>query len=275
MRSKKINCGITGHSGVLGSEVLKKNSKFKFIKFTGDIVKKKDIKKWLQKNKIEIILHLAALVPTNEVKKNPLLANKVNYVGTKNLVNEILIQNKIKWFFFASTSHVYNYSNKNIKESYITKPKTFYGKTKLKAEKYIHSKFKNKIPYCIGRIFSFTHKKQNTNYVIPSIFQKARSNKNNLILRNLDHYRDFISTNDICRAIRVLYQKKAIGIYNIGSEKKILISDVAKFIFKKFNKKFSIKKNLQKTCLVANTNKIRNLNWKPKDDIKSILNQLF
>ena len=83
MRSKKINCGITGHSGVLGSEVLKKNSKFKFIKFTGDIVKKKDIKKWLQKNKIEIILHLAALVPTNEVKKNPLLANKVNYVGTK------------------------------------------------------------------------------------------------------------------------------------------------------------------------------------------------
>ena len=99
--------------------------------------------------------------------------------------------------------------------------------------------------------------------------------KNNLILRNLDHYRDFISTNDICRAIRVLYQKKAIGIYNIGSEKKILISDVAKFIFKKFNKKFSIKKNLQKTCLVANTNKIRNLNWKPKDDIKSILNQLF
>ena len=41
MRSKKINCGITGHSGVLGSEVLKKNSKFKFIKFTGDIVKKK------------------------------------------------------------------------------------------------------------------------------------------------------------------------------------------------------------------------------------------
>ena len=147
MRSKKINCGITGYSGVLGSEVLKNNPKFKFIKFTGDIVKKKDIQKWFQKNRIEIILHLAALVPTNEVKKNPLLANKVNYIGTKNLVNEILIQNKIKWFFFASTSHVYNYSNKNIKESYTTKPKTFYGKTKLKAEKYIHNKLKNRIPY--------------------------------------------------------------------------------------------------------------------------------
>ena len=275
MRSKKINCGITGSSGILGTEIIKQNTNFKHIKFKGNIVNKDDIKSWLEKNNIEVILHFAALVPTKEVNQNPIYANKVNYIGTKNLVNEVLKHNKIKWFFFASTSHVYNYSIKNIKESYVTNPQSFYGKTKLKAEKYIQTKFKNQIPYCIGRIFSFTHKKQNINYVVPNIIQKVRSSKKNLILKNLCHYRDFISTNDICSAIKVLYQKRAVGIYNIASGKKILISDIAKIIFKKLNKKHLIEKNVKKTCQIANIDKIKSLNWKPKDDIRKILNQLF
>jgi nucleoside-diphosphate-sugar epimerase len=275
MNSKKINCGITGYTGILGSEVVKRNSNFKYIKFKGNIIKKDDIKNWLKKNNIEIILHLAALVPTNEVKRNPVYANKVNYIGTKNLVNEILKHNKIKWFFFASTSHVYNYSTNNIKETYAAKPQNFYGKTKLRAETYIQSKLKNQIPYCIGRIFSFTHKKQNISYVVPNIVKKAKSKKKNLVLKNLGHYRDFISTNDICRAIKILYQKRAVGIYNIASGEKILISDIAEIIFKKLNKKYIIQKNLKKTCLIANIEKIRGLNWRPKDDISKILDQLF
>ena len=35
-----IKCGITGHKGVLGS-FLKKKLKYRFIKFNGDITKKK------------------------------------------------------------------------------------------------------------------------------------------------------------------------------------------------------------------------------------------
>jgi len=275
MNSKKVNCGITGYTGILGSEVIKRNSNFKYIVFKGDIIKKDDIKNWLKKNNIEIILHFAALVPTEQVKKNPVYANKVNYIGTKYLVNEILKLKKIKWFFFASTSHVYNYSTKNIKETYAAKPQNFYGETKLKAEKYIQSKLKNQVPYCIGRIFSFTHKKQNIRYVVPNIIKKAKSKQKNLLLKNLNHYRDFISTNDICMAIRILYKKRAVGIYNIASGKKILISDIAKIIFKKLNKKYIIQKNLKKTCLIANTEKLRNLNWRPKDDITKILDQLL
>ena len=40
----KIKCGITGHTGVLGRRIIKKLP-FKFIKFKGDITKKKSIKK--------------------------------------------------------------------------------------------------------------------------------------------------------------------------------------------------------------------------------------
>ena len=41
MRSKKINCGITGSTGILGSEIIKQNLNFKYIKFEGIIIFKK------------------------------------------------------------------------------------------------------------------------------------------------------------------------------------------------------------------------------------------
>ena len=39
-------------------------------------------------------------------------AFNINYVGTQNIVN-LALENKVNWFFFASTSHVYKSSKKN------------------------------------------------------------------------------------------------------------------------------------------------------------------
>ena len=59
-----------------------------------------------------------------------------------------------------SSSHVYKQSKNSLNELSATKPYSFYGKTKLKAEKYIIKNFeKNNLDYCIGRIFSTANKK--------------------------------------------------------------------------------------------------------------------
>ena len=152
--------GLTGSTGSLGKEILRYNKKFKISKFTGDIRKKKDIGKWIEKNEINIIIHLAAVVPIKVVNRNLKKAYDVNYLGTKNLV-DICVKKKIRWFFFASTSHVYGTSKKKITEKFKTKPISYYGKTKLLAENYLIKKFNSKkINYCIGRIFSTTNKNQ-------------------------------------------------------------------------------------------------------------------
>ena len=39
-----LKCGITGSTGNLGKSFIKNNKKFKFIKFKGDITKKKRCK---------------------------------------------------------------------------------------------------------------------------------------------------------------------------------------------------------------------------------------
>ena len=182
MKFDNIKCGITGHTGILGTELLKIKNNIKFVKFKGDITKKDDIKKWLKENPIDIIVHLAAIVPTNIVKKNFYYANKVNYTGTKLLIDEIIQYKKIKWLFYSSTSHVYKFSKKKISENSIVKPNSKYGLTKLKGENYIKKKLKKKIPFCIGRIFSFTNINQKQDYVIPSIINKAKSKKKKYFL---------------------------------------------------------------------------------------------
>ena len=144
MKFDYLKCGITGHTGVLGRELLKIKNNIKFVKFKGDITKKNDIKKWLKDNPIDMIIHLAAIVPTNIVKKKFYYANKVNYIGTKLLVDEIVKYKKIKWLFYSSTSHVYKFSKKKISENGVIKPISKYGLTKLKGENYIKKKLKKK-----------------------------------------------------------------------------------------------------------------------------------
>ena len=275
MKFNKIKCGITGHTGVLGSELIKKNKKIRFIKFKGDISNKKNIQNWFRNNKFDIIIHLAAIVPTKIVKKNYKLANKINYFGTKLLVDEILKKQEIQWFFYSSTSHVYKFSKNKIAENGALKPISKYGLTKLRGENYIIKKLKKKVPYCIGRIFSFTNNKQSKDYIIPAIFNKAKSKKKEIIFKDTNHFRDFLCVKDICSAILILKKNKANGIYNIGSGKKVLLSNIVKIILDRYKKKYIIKNKNIKTCLVSNNSKIKKLNWKPTKNIQSIIKELF
>ena len=157
---KKINIGITGATGSLGKVIIKNNKKINFNRFKGDIRNRKAVFDWLKRSKLNIVFHLAAIVPIKEVNRNIVKARQVNYNGTKNIV-DACIEKKIEWFFFSSTSHVYKSSRKKISEKFKKKPVSYYGQTKLWSENYISKKFKaKKIKYCIGRIFSTTNKNQ-------------------------------------------------------------------------------------------------------------------
>ena len=90
MTRHKISIGITGHKGVIGSEFIKRNKNFKFIPFKGDITNQTHVYKWIKNNSFQILLHFAAIVPVQEVENNFLKAKKVNYKGTKNLVDAII-----------------------------------------------------------------------------------------------------------------------------------------------------------------------------------------
>ena len=266
-----MKIGITGYSGSLGKTLININKSNKIYRFRGDIRKKSDIKSWFKNKKIDAIFHLAAIVPIKIVKKNKKKAYEVNYLGTKNLV-DIALKNNIKWFFFASTSHVYKSSKKKINENGKIKPISFYGKTKFLAEKFIVKKLEGKINYCIGRIFSTTNKNQKQNYLVPDLKNKIKKTQKKIKLKNLNHYRDFISMEDISNIIFVLMRKKFSGIINIGSGRKTYLKDIAKIILKKYKKDANFVDISKTTYLLSDNLKLKKIiNFK----INSNLNKMI
>ncbi len=252
---KKLICGITGHTGSIGRSLIRNKKNLKFIYFKKDIKKKRDVKKWINNNNFDFIIHLAAIVPIKLVNKNKKKAFNVNVKGTSNLVESIMKKkNKIKWFFFASTSHVYGSSKKKIKENSSIKPITYYGKTKYLAEKKVKNLKKKNIKFCIGRIFSTTNSTQRQNYLVPDLKKKIKNSKNDITLKNLNHYRDFISVDDIVKIILYFSKKKTEGVINIASGKSTRLSKIAKIIGKKYKKTITFKDNINPTFLIANNN---------------------
>ena len=251
---KKI--GLTGSTGSLGKTIIKNNSKFLIRFFKDDIRNRKKVFRWVNDNDFDVVIHLAATVPIKEVNKNPNKAKAINFIGTKNLVDACIKKN-IKWFFFASTSHVYKSSKKKISEKSLKKPISYYGQTKLWAERYIAKKFKfAKIEYCIGRIFSTTNKNQKKNYLVPDLKYKIKNSKKEIILNNLNHYRDFISMDDISKIIFVLCEKRFNGILNLGSGNGLFLKDIATVIAKKYKKEVFFSDNKKITYLIANISKL-------------------
>ena len=74
----------------------------------------------------------------------------------------------------------------------------FMAKLNLRQKIILLKNLKKKIRYCIGRIFSTTNSSQK-NYLVPDLKNKIKKAKGNIILKNLNHYRDFISMKDISK----------------------------------------------------------------------------
>tara|TARA_B100000795_G_C22780858_1_gene432200 strand:- start:596 stop:1447 length:852 start_codon:yes stop_codon:yes gene_type:complete len=269
--------GITGSTGFLGSVLKKKiinSRKYRLKIFEGNITNKLELREWFKKNKFDYFIHLAAVVPTNKVKKNPSIAKIINITGTKNIIREINKSKTIKWLFYSSTSHVYKFNNKKIKETSIKKPFSIYGKTKLKAEMCIKKNINNKTKFCIGRIFSLEGKQKDKNYFIPGLVKKIKEKK----IINLDGslFRDFIHVEDVADVIIKLLKNETKGEYNIASGEKTEFTEIIK-IFKKVSKKklfFNDIKSLNSMSGYADISKInKKINWTPKIKIKHIIKE--
>lgn len=256
-----MKIGLTGASGILGTNIKKKIKK-KLICYNGLVEDKLSINRWIKKNNFDVIIHLASVVSIKQVNKSKKKAYNINYIGTKNLIDSINFYSKKKvWFFYASTSHVYPFSKNKLNELSKTKPINFYGKTKLLSERYILSNC-NKIKPCIGRIFSFTKFNQSNDYVIKKIFMKFKE-KNKLIkFKNFNHERDFLSIDEISKAILILLKKKAFGIYNICSGNKINLKDIIIKFNSKLKKNIIFIDNKNITTYFGSNKKLKKIGWK-------------
>ena len=253
---KKI--GITGSSGLLGKLLIKelKKIKLKYSNFTGDITNSSKVNNWLKSQKnINYIFHFAAFTSVIRSKQNKKKSYITNVMGTKNLLKSIKQTKKKIFLFFPSTSHVYSFSKKPITEKDLTLPISYYGKTKLLAEREIRL-YKNKnFEYFIGRIFSIFNRNQKKPFLYPTVKYRIKKMKSKKIyIKNANCVRDFTNAEKLIKIILQIYKKKLSGTYNIGSGKGTSIKE---FIYKTITKKKEILTNNVINVSVANINKLK------------------
>ena len=105
-----LKCAISGAKGVLGKKITN-TLPYKFYPLKEKIENFNKVNKWINQRKYDLVIHLAAIVPTKRVSKNYKKAKSVNIKGTKNIVKAVLnTKYPPKWFFYASTSPV-SYTN--------------------------------------------------------------------------------------------------------------------------------------------------------------------
>lgn len=249
-----IKIGITGSTGILGKSLiyfLKKNISYKIYNYKDNILKIENLYNWVKKNQFDVIIHLAAIVPTDKANKNYKLAHKVNFIGTKNLVNAIKKNQKKKtYLFFSSTSHVYSLNKNKITEKFKTKGISKYGKTKIQAENFL-IKNKNNFYLCIGRISSLTSEKQSKNFVIKKIIEEGKKNKN-FNFGNSNIKRDFIYVDDVSKIIVKILKKKIIGIVNISNSENTHLYELLSYINKTYNFKINHFLDKEKALVLSN-----------------------
>ena len=305
------NVLITGGAGYIGSHVtetlLKKNKKVflvdnlstghkklinkkaKFFKL--DIANKHGIKKIIEKYKIDSIIHLAAHLIIGEGQKKPKKYYKNNVLGTKKLM-EACKNSTVKNFIFSSTAAIYKEGQYKVSENSMIKPKSVYGKTKIKAENLIiNFAKKNKINYGILRYFNIAGASpsgkiglinKKSDHLFKNFSSEIMKKRPKLKIYGSDYktkdgscIRDFIHVSDIAQIHYLILEKinklKISKILNCGYNKGISVLEVAKEFKKQSSKKVNIiftkrrKDDLIK--IIASNNKLKNfVKWKPKFD---------
>jgi len=126
----KQKCLITGADGMVGSYI---NFGIKTDKNTLDISDSGAVKDFFNKNRPEIVIHLAAETDVDLCQKNPTHGYKINTIGTYNLASAA--KNHNTKMVYISTTAVFDVEKKELySEEDIPNPKNVYGRTKYLGE---------------------------------------------------------------------------------------------------------------------------------------------
>lgn len=253
--------------------------------FIADITNREEIKGLIDHIRPDIIVHLAAVTFVPHGDKDPQNVILTNIYGTQNLISAA---GNLKncHIIFASSSEVYGTPREGdlITEETMVKPNSIYAITKLTGEYIIKS---SGISSTVLRLFNHTGIGQNPNFVIPNFAKQIvdieRSGRSELLVGNLESYKDFLDIEDIIDAYLSVIKRPSKDIYNICSGRTVKIANLVKLMTDYSIKPISILVDQERYrkgtgCIFnASNEKFRNFyDWQPKinisDTIKYMIN---
>lgn len=207
------------------------NNNFKL--YRSDICNLDGLEEIFLKNDIEVVIHLAAKAGVRPSIKNPLIYQKVNVLGTMNLL-ECCKKYNIPKFIFASSSSVYGESKKIpfSEDDNVDHPVSPYAATKKAGELICytyHSLYKISV-YCF-RFFTVYGPRQRPEMAIHKFTRQVLSGREIEIYGNGSSYRDYTYIDDVVSGVVNSMDKiKGFEIINLGNSDTIKLIDLVKLI---------------------------------------------
>jgi UDP-glucuronate 4-epimerase len=254
-----------------------------FILFEADICGKEYLKKIFNKNKIDLVVHLAAMAGVRPSIENPLLYEKVNIEGTLNIL-DCIKENNIKKMIFASSSSVYG-GNKKVPFSETDKvdnPISPYAATKKAGELlcYTYHHLYDISVYCY-RFFTVYGPRQRPEMAIHKFTRQIFNNDKITIFGDGSSSRDYTYVDDIIMGITNCIEIiRGYEIINLGNSSPTSLLTLIKLLEEASGKQASIKNESMKPGDVfttfADINKAsRLLNYTPATSVKEGINKFI
>ena len=198
---------ITGGTGSLGVELQKifpENISPTHEEL--DVTNKEQVKKIFRQNKINTVIHTAAITKIRKCEDNRQLAWNVNVEGTKNLIDEIIHSKLNINFIYVSTACVFDGHSGMYTEKSIPYPENFYSLTKLLGEIEV-----NRLPNSTIIRTNFVPKK-------PWPYEKAFT----------DRFGTYLFADQVAKGIEDIIKEKMTGIVHVVGDKKMSVFELAK-----------------------------------------------
>jgi dTDP-4-dehydrorhamnose reductase len=198
---------ITGSSGALGSELKKKFPHAITPNHNElDITNNEQVNNFFNKEKIDIVIHTAAITSVRKCEEEKELTWKTNVDGTANLIKGLMKTNPEGKFVYVSTACVFDGNKGMYVESSIPYPENFYALSKLLGEQEV-KKMSN---YLIIRT-NFSARKK---WPFPKAFS--------------DRFGTYLFAEDVAIGIVDVLNSDKTGIIHIAGDKKMSMLELAR-----------------------------------------------
>ncbi|KGO15185.1 UDP-glucose 4-epimerase [Clostridium botulinum] len=236
-----------------------------------------NVSKIFEKEKFDIVYHLAAQIDVQKSITNPIFDSNVNVCGTINIINNCVNYN-VKKIVYSSSAAVYGHPEYlPIDEGHGIRPISYYGLSKYTAEEYIRLFSNlNNLDFTILRysnVYGIRQDPKGEGGVISTFMNSLLKKQPLYIFGDGSALRDYIFVEDIVDANIAALSSGSKERFNIGTGVYTSVKELAENMIDIIGLKCNIEYASARKGDIANSyfniSKAKNkLNWIPKFSLK-------